>query len=204
MHQPSLNVVTIPNAVIGHLMRNTVIQARKHMIWTVLKEPAVVKLSLMLVEEPFNFLGIITMACLQSKYYKRFPHEIAENFTQNGQNDNSKFRFLEALGIRDENGEPLDLISNPNLVITHQSPPLAILGSMWFYMTASNGYPSMHSVIIGDWDGYGKWTGAVFGPSSKIINNECGGESRTEGDIGGYESRNLFNKSGVMFRMVQF
>ena len=150
----------------------------------------------MLVEEPFNCRGIITMACLQSKYYQRFPHEIAENFTQNGQNDNSKFRFLEALGIRDENGEPLDLISNPNLVITHQSPPLAILGSMWFYMTASNGYPSMHSVIIGDWDGYGKWTGAVFGPSSKIINNECGGESRTEGDIGGYESRNLFNKPG--------
>ena len=65
------------------------------------------------------------------------------------------------------------------------------MGSLWFYMTASNGYPSMHSVIIGDWVGYGKWTGAVFGPSSKIINNECGGESRADGDIGGYESRRI-------------
>ena len=26
-----------------------------------------------------------------------------------------------------------------------KDPPLAVLGSLWFYMTASNGYPSMHS-----------------------------------------------------------
>ena len=147
----------------------------------------------MLEEVPFNFRGIIIMACSQSKcsISEGFQIRIVNKSTRNYKNN---FRFLEALGIRDENGEPLDLVNNPNLVITHQSPPLAILGSMWFYMTASNGYPSMHSVIIGDWDGYGKWTGAVFGPSSKIINNECGGESRTVGDIGGYESRTLFDR----------
>ena len=78
----------------------------------------------------------------------------------------------------------LDLINNPNLVITKMDPPLAFMASMWFYMTAANGHPSMHSSIVGNWVGYGKWTGAVFGPSSKLINNECNGESRTEGDMG--------------------
>ena len=46
-------------------------------------------------------------------------------------------------------------------------------------------------VVIGNWDGYGKWTGAVFGPTSKIINNECGGESKQAGEIGGKESRRI-------------
>ena len=55
------------------------------------------------------------------------------------------YRFLFALGIRDKNGQPLDLVNHPNLVVTHMDPPLSIMGSMWFYMTASNGYPSMHS-----------------------------------------------------------
>ena len=31
----------------------------------------------------------------------------------------------------------------------------------------------------------------MFGPTSKIINNECGGESKVEGEIGGYESRRI-------------
>jgi hypothetical protein len=101
-------------------------------------------------------------------------------------------RFLYSLGIRDEEtGGYLDLINYPNKVITHMNPPLSIMGSMWFYMTAANGYPSMHSAIIGNWKGHGKWQGAVFGPTSKIINNECGGESKTEGEIGGYESRRI-------------
>ena len=49
----------------------------------------------------------------------------------------------------------------------------------------------MHHVIIGNWKGHNKWKGSVFGPSSKIINNECGGESKVEGTIGGYESRRI-------------
>ena len=85
----------------------------------------------------------------------------------------------------------LDLINNPNLVITKMDPPLAFMASMWFYMTAANGHPSMHSSIVGNWVGYGKWTGAVFGPSSKLINNECNGESRTDGDMGSKESRRI-------------
>ena len=91
----------------------------------------------------------------------------------------------------------LDLINNPNLVITKMDPPLAFMASMWFYMTAANGHPSMHSSIVGNWVGYGKWTGAVFGPSSKLINNECNGESRTEGDMGskaGVEIKTLLGK----------
>ena len=55
-------------------------------------------------------------------------------------------------------------------------PPLSILASLWFYMTPGSGVPSMHDVLIGNWAGSGIWQGSVFGPTSKIINNECGGE----------------------------
>ena len=101
------------------------------------------------------------------------------------------FRWAYAVGIRDENGQPLDLVGNPNLITTKMNPPLSFMASMWFYMTAANGHPSMHSAIVGNWVGYGKWTGSVFGPSSKIINNECGGESKVEGEMGSKESRRI-------------
>ena len=101
------------------------------------------------------------------------------------------FRWAHAVGIRDENGQPLDLINNPNLLITKMNPPLSFMASMWFYMTSANGLPSMHSTIVGSWVGYGKWTGSVFGPSSRVINNECQGEDKRPNTIGDKESRRI-------------
>ena len=100
-------------------------------------------------------------------------------------------RWAYEVGIRDENGNELDLVNYPNLLLTKMDPPLGFMASMWFYMTAANGHPSMHSSIVGNWVGYGKWTGAVFGPSSKLINNECQGESKVEGEMGKKESRRI-------------
>ena len=103
-------------------------------------------------------------------------------------------RWAYEVGIRDENGEMLDLINNPNLLLTKMDPPLSFMASIWFYMTAANGHPSMHSSVVGNWIGYGKWTGAVFGPTSKLINNECQGEGYKAvkpGDMGQKESRRI-------------
>jgi len=85
-------------------------------------------------------------------------------------------RWLYSIGITDDDGNMLDLLNYPNLVITKMDPPLSILGSLWFYMTPGSGFPSMHDVLIGNWEGQGIWQGSVFGPTSKIINNECSGE----------------------------
>ena len=98
-------------------------------------------------------------------------------------------RWLYEIGIRDENGEILDLLNYPNMVLTKMDPPLSILGSLWFYMMPGSGIPAMHDVLIGNWAGQGQWTGSVFGPSSKIINNECGGEEAVF--PGGFESRRI-------------
>ncbi|KHJ95882.1 chitinase class I [Oesophagostomum dentatum] len=52
-------------------------------------------------------------------------------------------QFLLSRGIR------VDLINNPNLVVTKMDPPLAMLASLWFYMTPQPPKPSMHSIVIG-------------------------------------------------------
>ena len=59
-------------------------------------------------------------------------------------------------------------------------------------------YNFIYLVVIGNWNGYGKWEGAVFGPTSKIINNECGGESQKQDDIGGYESRRIKGRMKIV------
>lgn len=74
-------------------------------------------------------------------------------------------------------------------------PPLAMLASLWFYMTPQPPKPSMHSIVIGDWkqstrNRRGGFTGPIFGPTSLIINNECGGEDDKEPGGGG-ESRRI-------------
>ncbi|PAV89090.1 hypothetical protein WR25_20509 [Diploscapter pachys] len=44
----------------------------------------------------------------------------------------------------------VDLLANPNLVITKMDPPLAMLASLWFYMTPQPPKPSMHSIVVGE------------------------------------------------------
>uniref|UniRef100_A0A914X038 Glycoside hydrolase family 19 catalytic domain-containing protein n=1 Tax=Plectus sambesii TaxID=2011161 RepID=A0A914X038_9BILA len=43
----------------------------------------------------------------------------------------------------------VDLLSNPNLVITKMDPPLAMLASLWFYMTPQPPKPAMHDIVLG-------------------------------------------------------
>ncbi|EGT47131.1 hypothetical protein CAEBREN_24989 [Caenorhabditis brenneri] len=88
-------------------------------------------------------------------------------------------QFLLTKGIK------VDLIENPNLVITKMDPPLAMMASLWFYMTPQPPKPSMHQIVTGDWKPSSKnrragYQGAIFGPTSLIINNECGGEDPDE------------------------
>jgi hypothetical protein len=88
-------------------------------------------------------------------------------------------------------GIEVDLLKNPNLVMTKMDPPLSIMASMWFYMTPQAPKPAMHDIIMGNWtpaavDAAAGYKGAIFGPTSLIINNECGGEIG-----GGGESRRI-------------
>ena len=82
-------------------------------------------------------------------------------------------RWLYEIGIRDENGETLDLLNYPNMVLTKMDPPLSILGSLWFYMMPGSGIPAMHDVLIGNWAGQGQWTGMSYNlvTDKRIWNN---------------------------------
>ncbi|UMM36045.1 hypothetical protein L5515_008379 [Caenorhabditis briggsae] len=82
-------------------------------------------------------------------------------------------------------GVKVDLLENPNLVMTKMDPPLAMMASLWFYMTPQPPKPSMHQIVTGDWEPSKKnrragYRDAIFGPTSLIINNECGGEDPDE------------------------
>ncbi|GMR35498.1 hypothetical protein PMAYCL1PPCAC_05693, partial [Pristionchus mayeri] len=75
----------------------------------------------------------------------------------------------------------VDLLANPNLMMTKMDPPLAIMASLWFYMTPQPPKPAMHDIVMGSWNGGEKntaagYSGPIFGPTSLIINNECNGE----------------------------
>ncbi|CAD6195892.1 unnamed protein product [Caenorhabditis auriculariae] len=79
----------------------------------------------------------------------------------------------------------VDLLNNPNLVMTKMDPPLAVMASLWFYMTPQPPKPAMHDIIMGSWNGgpvntAAGYTGPIFGPTSLIINNECNGEDPTD------------------------
>uniref|UniRef100_A0A915AI28 Glycoside hydrolase family 19 catalytic domain-containing protein n=1 Tax=Parascaris univalens TaxID=6257 RepID=A0A915AI28_PARUN len=103
-------------------------------------------------------------------YFGRGALQISYNYNY-GQFEN----WLRSRGII------VNLLAEPNLVLTKMDPPLAVLASLWFYMTPQPPKPAMHDIVIGLWNpgpvnkaaGY---TGPIFGPTSLIINNECGGE----------------------------
>ncbi|PIO77851.1 chitinase class I [Teladorsagia circumcincta] len=81
-----------------------------------------------------------------------------------------------------------------NKVVTKMDPPLAMLASLWFYMTPQPPKPSMHSIVVGDWRQSEKnrragFSGPIFGPTSLVINNECGGEDPEEpGMLDGFDA----------------
>ncbi|XP_066911336.1 uncharacterized protein [Clytia hemisphaerica] len=88
-------------------------------------------------------------------------------------------------------GQPIDLLKNPNLVITKMDPPLSILASLWFYMTPQSPKPAMHDIVVGNWVSPDTdYNGGVFGPTSLVINKECNGEDPQEPGGGG-ESRRI-------------
>ncbi|CAB3396820.1 unnamed protein product [Caenorhabditis bovis] len=75
----------------------------------------------------------------------------------------------------------VDLLNEPNLVMTKMDPPLAVLASVWFYMTPQPPKPAMHDIVMGNWNSGATnaaagYAGPIFGPTSLIINNECSGE----------------------------
>ncbi|KAI6203945.1 hypothetical protein M3Y94_00615300 [Aphelenchoides besseyi] len=89
----------------------------------------------------------------------------------------------------------VDLLTNPNLVMTKMDPPLAIMASLWFYMTPQPPKPAMHDIVIGNWNAGSQntaagFSGPIFGPTSLIINNECNGED-TAVPGGGGENRRI-------------
>uniref|UniRef100_A0A1I7ZI45 Glyco_hydro_19_cat domain-containing protein n=1 Tax=Steinernema glaseri TaxID=37863 RepID=A0A1I7ZI45_9BILA len=97
-------------------------------------------------------------------------------------------KWLEQQGIH------LNLLENPNLVLTHMNPPLAIMASLWFYMTPQPPKPAMHDIVMGQWNAGEQnekagYSGPIFGPTSLVINNECGGESAVEPGTGGENRR---------------
>ncbi|KAF8382619.1 hypothetical protein PRIPAC_71761 [Pristionchus pacificus] len=103
-------------------------------------------------------------------YFGRGPLQLSWNY-----NYGAFEHFLRTRKIN------VNLVENPNLIMTKLDPPLAMLASLWFYMTPQPPKPSMHQIIVGDWRASTKnrragYAGSVFGPTSLIINNECGGE----------------------------
>lgn len=49
-------------------------------------------------------------------------------------------------------GINVNLLAEPNLVLTKMDPPIAVLASLWFYMTPQPPKPAMHDIIIGESD----------------------------------------------------
>ncbi|GMT10958.1 hypothetical protein PFISCL1PPCAC_2255, partial [Pristionchus fissidentatus] len=83
--------------------------------------------------------------------------------------------------LHEQVGIDVDLLTSPNLVMTKLDPPLAVMASLWFYMTPQPPKPAMHDIVMGDWNSGEKnaeagYSGPIFGPTSLIINNECNGE----------------------------
>lgn len=77
-----------------------------------------------------------------------------------------------------------NLLAQPNQLLTSMRPPLAILASLWFYMTPQPPKPAMHDLVLGKWEPGPKnrkagYEGPAFGPTSLVINNECNGEDLT-------------------------
>lgn len=127
-------------------------------------------------------------------YFGRGAIQISYNF-----NYGAFQRWLEDQALQ------IDLLTDPNLIMTSVSPPLAIMASLWFYMTPQPPKPAMHDIILGNNERAlskqkcrirflvffpGAWapgpvnlasgySGPILGPTSLVINNECNGEDLT-------------------------
>jgi hypothetical protein len=77
-------------------------------------------------------------AFLKGCYFGRGAIQISYNF-----NYGPFQTWLKTQGIN------VDLLKNPNLVMTKMDPPLSIMASMWFYMTPQPPKPAMHDIVIG-------------------------------------------------------
>lgn len=121
-------------------------------------------------------------------YFGRGTIQISYNF-----NYGPFGRYLQDLGIT-HNGRPIEILEEPNLVMTKRDPPLAFMASLWFYMTPQPPKPAMHDIIIGNWEAPAQdidagLYGPILGPTSLVINHECGGESTNEPGGGGENRR---------------
>ena len=75
----------------------------------------------------------------------RGPLQISYNF-----NYGLFSRWLQEQNITEKNA-PIDILANPNLLMTKYDPPIGIMSSLWFYMTPQSPKPAMHDIVIGDW-----------------------------------------------------
>lgn len=71
-------------------------------------------------------------------YFGRGPLQLSWNY-----NYGQFQHFLHSHGI------DLDLLKDPNVILTKMDPPLAMLSALWFYMTPQPPKPSMHDIIVG-------------------------------------------------------
>lgn len=76
-------------------------------------------------------------------YFGRGALQISYNF-----NYGQFQKWLETQGLN------FDLLNQPNLIMTSTSPPLAMMASLWFYMTPQPPKPAIHDIIQGKMYGY--------------------------------------------------
>lgn len=76
-------------------------------------------------------------------YFGRGPIQITHNY-----NYGMFQHWLLLQGIN------VDLLTNPNLIMTKTDPPLSIMASLWFYMTPQPPKPAMHDIILGTQEVY--------------------------------------------------
>ncbi|KAI1713687.1 chitinase class I domain-containing protein [Ditylenchus destructor] len=118
-------------------------------------------------------------------YFGRGPLQLSWNY-----NYGQFQQFLRTQGI------DVDLLDEPNQLITKPDLPLAMLSALWFYMTPQPPKPSMHDIIMGNWNPGEKnrragYNGSVFGPTSLVINRECTGEDKSSIIGGAGENRRI-------------
>ncbi|KAL3078967.1 hypothetical protein niasHS_014749 [Heterodera schachtii] len=98
-------------------------------------------------------------------YFGRGPLQLSWNYNY------GQFRhFLRTEGVE------VDLLQQPNQLLTRLDPPLAMLSALWFYNTPQPPKPSMHEWVPSKRNRRIGYEGSVFGPTNLVINNECDGE----------------------------
>lgn len=68
-------------------------------------------------------------------------------------------------------GIDVDLMKEPNLLLTKMDPPLAMLSALWYYMTPQPPKPSMHDIMMGRYvyEADSIITGSRSGPFSLVF-----------------------------------